>query len=194
MDERLLFNLEIILVDFFSAYGLTTLLYLILLPFIKNPLLKKLDNQSNRFISFIGIVYLITVSTTTLVLLHILDEESKTHLLQRMFGKYWFGFWIQPLLWVSITQFLRFEVIRKNILLRLLFSLLLILSIEKMVIIFTSFHRDYLPSSWSMSHNPFYPSNFFLELLMKVSIYLLLVGLFFFIKKKITNWKIAKTK
>lgn len=189
MDERLLFNLEIILVDFFSAYGLTTLLYLILLPFIKNPLLKKLDNQSNLFISFIGVVYLITISTTTLVLLNILDEESKTHLLHRMFGKYWVGFWIQPLLSFSITQFLRFEAVRKNILLRLLFSLLLILSIEKMVIIFTSFHRDYLPSSWSMSHNSFYPSNLFLELLMKVSIYLLFVGLFFFIKKKINNCK-----
>jgi len=67
-----------------------------------------------------------------------------------MFGKYWFGYWVQPLLWVSLTQLLRIKTIRKNVLLRILFSFLLIFSIEKYVIMMVAFHRDYLPSSWTM--------------------------------------------
>ena len=195
MNEKILFNLEIILVDFFSAYGLTTLLYFIISIFIKNTFLKKADNQSNNFISFIGILYLIVFTAAILVELNILDQESKTYLLQRMFGKYWFGFWLQPILWISITQLLRFGTVRKNIFLRLLFSFFLILSIEKIVTITISFHRDYLPSSWTMSHDTsIFPSNLFLQILIKIFIYLLFVGFFFFIHRKITTWKTAKIK
>jgi len=195
MDEKILFNLEIILVDFFTAYGLTTLLYFIISIFIKKTFLEKVDNQSNSFIVFIGILYLIVFTTALLVELNILDQESKTYLLQRMFGKYWLGFWLQPILWISITQLLRFEAIRKNIFLRLLFSFFLILSIQKIVIITISFHRDYLPGSWTMSHDTsIFPSNLFLGILIKVFIYLLFVGVFFFIHQKITTWKTAKTK
>ncbi|TPG37864.1 hypothetical protein EAH81_18225 [Flavobacterium pectinovorum] len=112
-----------------------------------------------------------------------------------MFGKYWFSFWLQPLLWILISQLLRFKFIRKNILLRLLFSILFIFSIEKLVIIFTSFHRDCLPSSWTMNNDlSIYPSNLLLELLMKITVFLLFVGIFFLINQKINNYKIAKIK
>jgi hypothetical protein len=186
MIESLLFNLEVILADFFSAYGLVTIICLILSIFIKNQLLQNINDQSSRFISVIGIVYLIVWLTATIVELNIIDQESKTYLLNIMFGKYWFGFWIQPLLFFSMSQLLKIKEIQKNILLKLIFSLFFMLTIEKLVIIFTSFHRDYLPSSWTMSSSV-YSSNLFLEFLIKISIFLLLV-LFF----KIINQKISK--
>jgi len=194
MIERILFNFELILVDFFTAYGLTTILFLILSIFIKKNFLKKADDHSNRFISFIGIVYLIVWIIATIVELYMREEQGKNDLLHRMFGKYWFGFWLQPLLWFSITQLLRFETIRKNIFCRLIFSILLILSLERIVIISTSLHRDYLPSSWTMYNNSgIYPSNIFLEIIMKVSIYLVFVEIFAVISKKINEWKTRKT-
>jgi hypothetical protein len=121
------------------------------------------------------------------------EEQGKNDLLHRMFGKYWLGFWLQPLLWFSITQLLRFETIRKNIFCRLIFSILIILSLERIVIISTSLHRDYLPSSWTIYNDSgLYPSNIFLEIIMKVSIYLLFVELFAVISKKINEWKTRK--
>lgn len=185
MIEKLLFNFEFLLVDFLTAYGFTTILLLILSIFTKKLFLKEVDDQSNRFIALIGIVYIIVWIAATFAEFNSSDEESRTYLLRIMFGAYWFGFWLQPLLWFSITQLLRLEKIRRNILLRLIFSFLLILSIERMVIILTSFHRDYLPSSWTMHSSGIYPSNIFLELVMKVSIFLLFVGIFTMISRKV---------
>ncbi|OOV18566.1 hypothetical protein [Flavobacterium sp. LM4] len=191
MSERIIFTFEIILIDFFAAYGLITILYLILSIFTKNQLIKQVDEQSNRSISFVGIIYLIVWMIATITDLNSIDEESKASLLSRMFGEYWFTVWLQPFLWFSITQLLRFKVIRKNILLRLVFSILLILSIERIVIIITSFHRDYLPSSWSM-YSSIYPSNIFIKLPMRISFFLAFVGFFVFINRKINGWKSKK--
>ncbi|HEX8014834.1 MAG TPA: hypothetical protein VF465_06335, partial [Flavobacterium sp.] len=166
--------------------------YLILSIFTKNQLIKQVDEQSNRSISFVGIIYLIVWMIATITDLNSIDEESKASLLNRMFGEYWFTVWLQPFLWFSITQLLRFKVIRKNILLRLVFSILLILSIERIVIIITSFHRDYLPSSWSM-YSSIYPSNIFIVLPMRISFFLVFVGFFVFINRKINGWKSKKT-
>lgn len=190
MIEEIFFTLQIIQIDFFISFGLFTILYLFFSIFIKNSTIKKIDEESSQFISFIGIIYLIVWITGLFIQLNILNEEDKTSLLNRMFGKYWFGYWIQPLLWISITQLLRIKAIRKNIILRILFSILLILSIERIIIIITSFHRDYLPSSWTMySDFQLYPSNIMLSLLLKIILFLTFVGIFHLINKKIKSFK-----
>lgn len=190
MIEEIFFTLQVIQIDFFISFGLFTILYLFFSIFIKNSTIKKIDEESSQFISFIGIIYLIVWITGIFIQLNILNEEDKTSLLNRMFGKYWFGYWVQPLLWISITQLLRIKAIRKNIILRILFSILLILSIERIIIIITSFHRDYLPSSWTMySDFQLYPSNIMLSLLLKIILFLTFVGIFHLINKKIKSFK-----
>ena len=195
MTEKIIFTLHLINQDFFTAFGLFTILYLFLSIFIKKEILHQIDDEANKFISFIGILYLIIWIIGIIVEFNILNEEDKISMLNRIFGKYWFGFWIQPLLWVVITQLLRFKKIRKNILLRLLFSLLLIISIEKMILISITFHRDYLPSSWTMYNElDIYPSNFILLILLKIFIFLIFVGIFRFVSDRIKSLKFAKNK
>lgn len=58
MVEEILYILQLICIDFFTAFGLLTILYFFLRIFLKISILKKVDEESNRFISFIGIVYL----------------------------------------------------------------------------------------------------------------------------------------
>lgn len=193
MIEEIIFTLQLIQIDFFSAFGLFTFLYFISSIFIRKPIPKIIDEESNRFISFIGILYLILWIIGIFVELKILNQEDKTELLNRMFGKYWFGFWTQPLLWVLITQLLRFRTIRKSIFLRILFSILLILTIERMIIIITSFHRDYLPSSWTMYNEiGIYPSNLILSLFLKIIVFLAFVGIFYTFTNKLKSLKLRK--
>lgn len=186
MKENILLLLQIITVDFFTAFSLYTFLFLIVSIFTKKPILKKIDEEANGFISFAGVIYFTVWIIGIFVFYADSNTEEQTSMLNRMFGKYWFGYWVQPLLWVSLTQLLRIKTIRKNVLLRILFSFLLIFSIEKYVIMMVAFHRDYLPSSWTMYNDlSIYPSNFFLMLLAKILMFLLFVGIYHLIKSRI---------
>lgn len=195
MLEEVLFVLQLIHLDFFTAFGLVTILYFISRIFIKNQIIEKVDEESNRFISSIGISYMILWLMGIFVQGFNLNEADRTLLLSRMFGKYSFGIWIQPLIWVLMTQLLRFKTIRKNVFLRILFSMLFAISIERMIIVFTSFQRDYLPSSWAVySEIGIYPSNLFLSLFLKIIVFLVFVGLFYAFTNKFNMQKLRREK
>jgi molybdopterin-containing oxidoreductase family membrane subunit len=172
--------------DISTGIGVYTILYFTLTIFTKNQNIKTIDEEATKLISLIGILFAITWIISIVVELNVLNEEDKALMLKRICGKYWFGFWIQPLLWIAITQALRYTRIRKNALIRLIMSVFLLLSIEKMIIIITSFHRDYLPSSWTMYNElDIYPSNFILAILFKITVFLLIVGIYYIVKQKI---------
>jgi Ni/Fe-hydrogenase subunit HybB-like protein len=89
----------------------------------------------------------------------------------RFFGPYWFQY---AMLWacnIIIPQLLWLKWIRRNVV--VLFCISIIVNVgmwlERFVIIVTSLHRDFLPSSWGMYHGTFWD----------VSTYLGTLGLFF---------------
>ncbi|MCD9575066.1 hypothetical protein [Flavobacterium soyae] len=193
MRENILLLLQIITVDFFTAFGLYSILYLIVSIFIKKPILYKIDEEAVKFISLAGVIYFAVWIIGFFVFYAESNPEEKSDMLNRMFGKYWIGYWTQPILWFALTQLLRFKKVSKNALLRIVFSFLLIVSIEQFIIFITSFHRDYLPSSWTMYRDlDIYPSNFFLALLMKIVFFLFFVGIYYLAKNQIKIF--AKTK
>ncbi|MBZ4044543.1 hypothetical protein [Flavobacterium hibisci] len=189
MKENILLLLQIITIDFFTAFGLYTLLYLLLSVFVKKPQLYKTDKEAVQFISFVGIIYFLVWIIGTIVFYAESNPEEQSYMLQRMFGKYAIGFWLQPILWFTITQLLRFRKIYKNVFLRIVFSFLLIISIERFVILIITFHRDYLPSTFTMYNDiGIYPPNYFLALLMKIILFLLFVWIYYLIKKQIRKF------
>lgn len=193
MLEEVLFVLQLIQVDFFTAFGLVTILYFISRIFFKNQIIEKVDDESNRFISVIGIVYLILWFLGIFVQGYNLNEAERALFLSRIFGNYNFGIWMQPVIWVVLTQLLRFKTIRKNVFLRIVFSMLFTISIERMSIVFASFQRDYLPSSWTVySEIGIYPSNLFLSLFLKMIVFLVFVGLFYAVRNKFKRQKLQR--
>jgi molybdopterin-containing oxidoreductase family membrane subunit len=70
----------------------------------------------------------------------------------RLFGPYWQAFWALILFNVAIPQALWSQRVRKNAPLLFLISISVLLGmwLERFVIIITSLHRDFLPSSWGM--------------------------------------------
>ncbi|WP_073488271.1 MULTISPECIES: hypothetical protein [unclassified Flavobacterium] len=194
MRENILLLLQIITIDFFTAFGLYSILYLIVSIFIKKPILYKIDEEAVKFISLAGVIYFAVWIIGIFVFYAENNPEEKSDMLNRMFGKYWIGFWSQPILWFALTQLLRFKKVSKNALLRIVFSFFLIFSIERLIIFTVTLHRDYLPSSYRMYNDLdiIYPSNFFLALLMKIMVFLLFVGIYYLAKNQIK--KITKTK
>ncbi|TXI64778.1 MAG: hypothetical protein E6Q46_06760 [Flavobacterium sp.] len=188
MNDNFITILKTLTVDFFTAFGLYSFLFLILSIFIKKTALYQFDNQVKRFVSFVGVLYIIFWVLGTIVYYIDCNPVEKSAMIDRMFGKYWFGIWIQPLLWFVLSQIFRIKLFSKNILIRIIASFFLIFSIERLIIIISSFHRDYLPSSWTIYRQlDIYPSNFILSILMKILIFILFVGLYTFIANKINQ-------
>ncbi|CAD0004918.1 hypothetical protein [Flavobacterium chungangense] len=191
----MIFELKLFLTDLFFAFSIFTLLFFIVSIFSKKAFLKNLDEEVSRFIVFTGIIYAVLLVVEIFINLNSSDQEGRFSYYELIFGKYWVTFWIEPLVWILMTQLLRFKKIRRNVFLRLLFSFIFILTIENIISFYSLFNRDYLPSSWRIKSSLFiYPSNIFLEILMKVFILLVLVGIFYTIDWKIKDWKISKIK
>ena len=89
----------------------------------------------------------------------------------RFFGPYWFQY---AMLWVCniiVPQLMWLRAVRRNV--PVLFCISIIVNVgmwlERFVIIVTSLHRDFLPSSWGMYHGTFWD----------ISTYVGSLGLFF---------------
>ncbi|WP_373522564.1 NrfD/PsrC family molybdoenzyme membrane anchor subunit [Aquiflexum sp.] len=91
--------------------------------------------------------------------------------MNRMFGPYAWAYWIMMTCNVISPQLFWFKKIRTSIVATFILSLVVNTGMwfERFVIIVTSLHRDFLPSSWAM----FYPT------LSDVGVYLFTFGLFF---------------
>jgi molybdopterin-containing oxidoreductase family membrane subunit len=188
MNENIISILKTLTVDFFTAFGLYSFLFLISSIFIKKATFYKFDEEAKKFISFVGFLYIILWFLGVFVYYIESSPEERTGMINRMFGKYWFGIWIQPIFWFLLSQIFRIKLFSKNILIRIFASFFLIFSIERLVIISTSLHRDYLPSSWTMySDLGIYSSFFILSILLKILFFMLFVWLFTFIANKINQ-------
>ena len=70
----------------------------------------------------------------------------------RAFGPYWWSYWIMVCCNVLSPQIFWFRSMRRNVAVMFVISLYVNIGMyfERFVIIVTSLHRDYLPSSWDM--------------------------------------------
>ncbi|MDQ6912832.1 MAG: polysulfide reductase NrfD [Verrucomicrobiota bacterium] len=83
------------------------------------------------------------------------DDKFEIYLtLNRMFGPYAPAYWLLILCNVLVTQALWFKRVRTNVTLLFIISLLVNVGMwtERYVIVITSLHRDFLPSSWEIFH------------------------------------------
>jgi Ni/Fe-hydrogenase subunit HybB-like protein len=89
----------------------------------------------------------------------------------RATGPYWWAYWSMMTCNVISPQLFWFKKIRRNIAATFILSIVVNIGMwfERFVIIVTSLHRDYIPSSWVM----FYPSWY------DAGVYLFTFGLFF---------------
>jgi molybdopterin-containing oxidoreductase family membrane subunit len=89
----------------------------------------------------------------------------------RATGPYWWAYWSMMTCNVISPQLFWFKKLRTNIVATFILSIIVNIGMwfERFVIIVTSIHRDYLPSSWSM----FYPTRY------DVGEYILTIGFFF---------------
>ncbi|MFY0606885.1 MAG: polysulfide reductase NrfD [Cyclobacteriaceae bacterium] len=98
-------------------------------------------------------------------------EAEQYAFINRMFGPYWWAYWSMMTCNVISPQLFWFKKIRTNIAATFVITIVVNIGMwfERFVIIVTSLHRDFLPSSWAM----FYPTMY------DVGVYVFTFGLFF---------------
>jgi polysulfide reductase-like protein len=105
------------------------------------------------------------------------NQYERFMIWNRMTGPYAWSYWMLIAINVVMIQLLWFQSVRQNT--KLLFVLSLFVSVgmwlERFVIIVTSLHRDFLPSSWGM----YYPTRWdFLTFFGTIGLFLTLFFLF----------------
>ncbi len=98
-------------------------------------------------------------------------EAEQYAFINRATGPYWWAYWSMMTCNVISPQLFWFKKIRTNLAATFVISIIVNIGMwfERFVIIVTSLHRDYLPSSWAM----FYPT------MVDVGVYVFSFGLFF---------------
>jgi hypothetical protein len=83
------------------------------------------------------------------------SEEDYYSLKTRFFGPFWFGHWVYVISYGIFPQLFWIQRIGQLKVMRVLSALLILFSlhVEKWIILITSLHRDYIPSSWTMAPN-----------------------------------------
>lgn len=114
------------------------------------------------------------------------DTEQQMYLQSRFLGPYSFGLWLQPLTYLIFTQLLRIGRIAQNAASRFFIAFLLFFDFEKYVIIITSFHRDYLPSSWTMYGGYSFFGWIITEWILKIIIFSSFVTVAYYVKNRKT--------
>ena len=79
-------------------------------------------------------------------------EYEQYAFLNRATGPYWWAYWSMMTCNVFSPQFMWFKKLRTSIMFSFIISIVVNIGMwfERFVIIVTSLHRDYLPSSWTM--------------------------------------------
>ncbi|WAC39987.1 hypothetical protein [Pedobacter sp. SL55] len=182
----LTFTINFISKDIFITFGFYSFLYIVFSFFLKkSSKAYEFDNISCQLISFSGLVYFSCFLLSIVFILH-KGEEEKFSLINRMFGPYWFLFFLQPITYLIITQLLRFKKVKNSKIARLLLVPFFILTYEILTILTTSIHRDYLPSSWGIS---FSLPDMMIYFPTKLLFYLIVVVVFYIITEQLKKFR-----
>jgi len=189
--ETLDYISSVIRLDLLIGFGLYSIIFfLVRLFYSKKVRLNNFDYSATRITIYLGVIFCIFWALGCIIYYFQVDDQTeKLRYTERMFGKYWFGFWLQPIIWILLTQLLRINFLRKNLLFRIIISLSFVLTLERITIILTSLHRDYLPSSWTMYSGNWNfglgPFDVFLGLFFKIFLFVLITSMYHFGKSKV---------
>ncbi|MCC9166119.1 NrfD/PsrC family molybdoenzyme membrane anchor subunit [Pontibacter harenae] len=125
----------------------------------------------NKVIILTGSIVGVAYTTEFFIAWYSQVEYEQYAFINRAFGPYWWAYWSMMTCNVITPQLFWFRGIRRSLTATFIISIFVNIGMwfERFVIIVTSLHRDYLPSSWAM----------FSPTIIDIGIYVGTIGLFF---------------
>jgi hypothetical protein len=143
---------------------------------------KSFDDVITRTTRIAGLLFVLQFAVALLTSFFYPNEYKQYAFTNRAFGNYWLSFWLMLILPIFCTLVLWIKSLRPVRYLRLVIGFLLIgiFSIEKLIILFTSLHRDFIPNS---VHDMLI-HNLLLDYFYMLSIFVVINLITYFILKK----------
>lgn len=150
-------QLETILIHGFAIYCLFYILLQKTLSSDKFLLIKEWDQMAIllfRVGGFIMLMFYLLEWYDSIKVGYVHEQLAFYH---RALGSWWFTLFLFPLLHFGMTQFFWNIRLQQANGFRILIALFFLIfpSIDRLTILFTSLHRDYLPSYWTYHSGPF---------------------------------------
>lgn len=155
MSDVALIISEIIRIDILIGFGFYSIIFFILKQFLRhNNALVAFDKSAIKVVIYFGIIWFILWLTRTISFYFELETEiEKQEYYNELTGTHIYAIWIQPLFWLFLSQLFRIRIVAKYLITRIIICILFVVTIEDLIILITSIHRDYQPSDWSISFN-----------------------------------------
>lgn len=114
-----------------------------------NDFVSQFDKVVTLITRIAGILFIIQFFVVFLKSFFSASDYEQYAYANRPFGPYWLSFWLMLLTPILCTQLLWIKTLRNMLYVRLAIGIVLIgiLSFEKLIILLTSAHRDFIPSS-----------------------------------------------
>ncbi len=138
----------------FSGFGMVLTLLIIMREVFNLTAyitIKHLENMA-KVVTLTGMLVGLAYATEFFIAAYSGSPNEGFAFINRMFGPYWWSYWIMVSCNVISPQIFWFKKLRTNIYVLWIVSIFVNIGMwfERYVIVVTSLHRDYLPSSWDM--------------------------------------------
>ena len=145
-----------------------------------NKALKSFDKTAVKVVIWTGTLWiLLKIITLLIVIVQARQTESPTTFYQNVT---WLidQVWVQILFWIILPQLLRIKLVSRYLIPRIIIAFFFAFSFERIIRLYSNFHRDYLPSNLStdISMWQLLPS-----LLFKTLIFTIIIAAFHYTKR-----------
>lgn len=111
------------------------------------------------------------------------DEVFERYIMSnRMFGTFWYAYWFIPFIYLVSTQALWFKKVRNTQWIRVSLGVMLLISPEKIIIVISSLHRDFLPSSWASYSDVFSFNYLIMNFFLSLFFFIIITGIAHYLK------------
>jgi hypothetical protein len=175
----------------FFGFGFTSLILMMAhwlsAPEIK-PEISRVDSSATLAIRITGIAY--SIGWLAQIFLFQFSGEDAGRLSERMTGPYWFAYWMYPVIFITGSQIFWIKRVRHSIIPKLIISVvfMLLVSMERLIIITTSMHRDF--STEDAGNVNWLWTGFILHALEQVVLFLILTALTHWIRNRFFKYEI----
>lgn len=167
--------------NFLFIFAIYSILFFILYHFRSDKeTLKSFDKTAIKVMTWVGTLWILLKIVAIIILIIQARIEDRTGVFSQELSWFIGKVWVQLLFWLILSQLLRIKLVHSYLIPRIIIAFFFAFSFERITLLTTNFHRDYLPSAVNL-HIPIW--ELIPILMLKTLIFTLIIAAIHFLKR-----------